>query len=470
MAAGPDDADLDAMVRMLNDNGFDPENKTTVGERRNYLAQQWNGDTAKTVSTIINTYYNVMNEQYLMDEFMNDIRRAPEWRAAGAQLPADFVPPPPPQAQPNSASSTPRDFVQGGEAQVEMQTYPTDEEAWASDNRAREDDNREFCCTWDPRGVCDDIRDLDTGIQIMCCGLWTLIIVILAIILIACSVETIDSTEMGIAYNAPQAILSPDVKEEGLHAKPPFGYYILWPRTHQTLQQTVSGMSKDGVVVSVEVAFQYKIIENELMRLTMDYKDVLNYQKILKLKSRSGIRNACMKYMAQEFQTKRAALQQAMTDDVNTRLTEGGMQATMYDLQLTKVDRPPTYELAVDAKENAKNQIDLVINKKQQQITSATTAKMRVIVEANKTIDAANTAALVLSKNAQIEAAIVYGKYESQGAMYKTVRYDRNLTSEGLLSYIGTRLIDELSHITVGIAAPARVSYGTALSNVTSRV
>ena len=52
-----------------------------------------------------------------------------------------------------------------------------------------------------------------------------------------------------------------------------------------------------------------QIIENELMRLTMDYKDVLNYQKILKLKSRSGIRNACMKYMAQEFQTKRAALQ-----------------------------------------------------------------------------------------------------------------------------------------------------------------
>ena len=67
-----------------------------------------------------------------------------------------------------------------------------------------------------------------------------------------------------------------------------------------------------------------------------------------------------------------------MTDDVNTRLVEGGMQATMYDLQLTKVDRPPTYELAVDAKENAKNQIDLVTNKKQQQITSATTAKMRV--------------------------------------------------------------------------------------------
>ena len=75
------------------------------------------------------------------------------------------------------------------------------------------------------------------------------------------------------------------------------------------MHQTLSGMTKDGVVVSVEVAFQYKVTENKLMPLTMDYKTFDFYQSILKLKSRSGIRNACMKYMAQEFQTQRAAVQ-----------------------------------------------------------------------------------------------------------------------------------------------------------------
>jgi len=316
--------------------------------------------------------------------------------------------------------------------------------------------------------ICED--DCTTELKLGCCGCWSVMIVILSIILIACSVETIDSTEMGIAYNAPQAVLDSEVKEEGLHGKPPFGYYILWPRTHQTMHQTLSGMSKDGVVVSVEVAFQYKVTENKLMPLTMDYKTFDFYEKILKLKSRSGIRNACMKYMAQEFQTKRAAVQVSMEEDVTTRLVEGGMHAIIFDLQLTSVDRPPSYELAVDAKENAKNQIDLVTNQRNQKITAAKTAKLRAQVESNKTIDAATTAASVTKKNAETDAAIVYGKYAAQGATYKTVRSERNLTSEGLLAYIGTRLVDDLNTITVGIAAPARVSYGTDLSNVTSRV
>ena len=53
--------------------------------------------------------------------------------------------------------------------------------------------------------ICED--DCTTELKLGCCGCWSVMIVILSIILIACSVETIDSTEMGIAYNAPQAIL-----------------------------------------------------------------------------------------------------------------------------------------------------------------------------------------------------------------------------------------------------------------------
>jgi len=302
-------------------------------------------------------------------------------------------------------------------------------------------------------------------IKCICCGVWTLIILILAIILIACSVETIDSTEMGIAYNTPQAILSSDVKEEGLHGKPPFGEYILWPRTHQTLQQTLSARTKDGIVVTCEVAFQYKVNEKDLRALTMDYRTFEYYSSIVRLQSRSGIRNACMKFTAQEFQTRRAAVQTKMTEDVAQRLSDGNMHAVMYNLQLTSIERPAAYEAAVDAKENAKSKIDLVANQKAQQITAATTAKMRAIVEANKTIDAADTAAAVAAKNAETEAAILQGRYATQGQLYGTVRAERNLTSTGLLSYIGTRLIDELDGIMVGFSAPARVSYGTALSN-----
>merc|ERR1711939_1295139 len=127
------------------------------------------------------------------------------------------------------------------------------------------------------------------------------------------------------------------------------------------------------------------------------------------------------------------------------------MRTFVLDLQLTNVYRPVLYERAVDLKENARNAIDFVTNQRSMNITQANTNLMRVRVQANKTLDTAVTQAAVIAKNAEAEGAIVYGKYASQAALYKKVRTDRGLSSEGLLAYIGTRLIDELDHITVGL-------------------
>merc|ERR1712010_288117 len=127
----------------------------------------------------------------------------------------------------------------------------------------------------------------------------------------------------------------------------------------------------------------------------------------------------------------RAAVQADMFERVKDRLDRGGMSAFVLDLQLTQVDRPAAYEAAVDAKENARNEIDLVTNLRAQLKTQAETNLMKIHVQANKTLDTARTQAAVTTKNAETEAAVVYGRYESQGALYKEVRATRNLTSEG---------------------------------------
>jgi len=318
--------------------------------------------------------------------------------------------------------------------------------------------------TWSCGAVCQDMAECPSSCKWSCCCFWGFSTVLMVIILIACSIETIDSTEMGIAYNAPQAKLSSEVQEEGLHGKAPFGYFVLWPRTQQTLKQNVTGLSSDGVVVSTDVAFQYTVESNYLLELTMDYKDFDNYGKIMQLMARSGIRNAIHKYTAQQFQTMRAAVQTTMFDDVTARFQLGNMHAIVMDLQLTFVSRPALYDAVVDEKENARNAIDLVSNLRQQQITQANTQLLRTRVQANKTIDIATTQAAVIAKNAQVEGDVVYGRYASQGVLYKQVRSERNLTSEGLLAYIGTRLVDELANLTIGVEEPARVAFGTNLN------
>jgi len=304
-------------------------------------------------------------------------------------------------------------------------------------------------------------------ISVCCC----LLLTILAIILIACSLERIESTEMGIAYNAPQAILDDEVKEEGLHGKPPFGYFIKWPRTHQTLDQEIRGLSADGVIVTLQVAFQYKVIEKMIPTVTANYRDFEFYAEVMQLKSRSGIRNAAMKFTAQQFQTQRANVQSLMFEDVKNRLVAGEMHALVLDLQITSILRPAKYETAVDLKEQARNNIDRIKNQKTEKLTQANTRYLQTQVNANKTLATASTTAAITMKNAEADGSVIYGQYAAQGALYKFVRNTHSMDTPRLLAYIGTRMIDDMGSMSVGLDAPARLSYMSALvTNSTIRL
>jgi len=330
--------------------------------------------------------------------------------------------------------------------------------------------SEEVSCTWSPAEVCTDCCDaMDSEVKTMCCGCWSCVLLLLTIIMIACSLETIDSTEIALHYNTPQCILGTEVATEGLKGKAPFGEYLIWPRTTKTQSETLNCLSQDGVVVTTQIAYQYTVDAKQLRYLILNYKTYENWQSYLSVNARTGIRNACTKHTALEYQTRRAAVQADMLTYLKARITQGKMHAIITDLQLTQVDRPAAYEAAVDAKENARNNIEKVKNNKAQQMTQAKTNLLKTQVTANKTLASARTAAAMTTKTAGAEASIVQGRYESQAATYKKVRTDRGLSSEGLLAYISTRLMDELDTMTIGMAEPALVAYGGNLSN-TARV
>merc|ERR1712224_1006589 len=103
----------------------------------------------------------------------------------------------------------------------------------------------------------------------------------------------------------------------------------------------------DGVVVTAQLAYQYIVQSTRIHELTLNYQDYEGWTRVLSLKAQSGIRNACSKFLVQEFQTRRSAVQTQMLDDVIARLASPspGMGANVLDLQLTQVDRPASYEL-----------------------------------------------------------------------------------------------------------------------------
>jgi len=423
----PSIADLDDMIQTLNENGFDSDNKTTVGERRNYLAQEWKEDRQTTVSTVLLTYFNSKDVDGTMDQFISSIRAAPALRPDYNEMEVEqprqsYIPPPP-------------------------DNIP----AWGQpDNDVRERSTS---------GFGDDIQEATRVVAPLCllgcCGVG----IILAIILIACSVEQIPENTIAVPHNIVECYLDESAKMPGLHTKPTFGEFIMWPTTHTTLTQEVPCLSQDGVVIEITTAFQYTPNTEKVYELTKSYKSYEFFSQVLKLMSRTGVRNACAKFTAMEFQTKRASVQEQMLTSVKDRFEHAKLHAVVLDLQLTSILRPPEYEASVESKEMARNEIERVENLNAQKVTQAQTELLKMGIEANKTLEDARTNASIITTDALAAADIVSGKYNASAALYKEVRASRGLTSEGLLSYISTRLFDEMQLITVGLDAPAKMAY-----------
>ena len=144
------------------------------------------------------------------------------------------------------------------------------------------------------------------------------------------------------------------------------------------------------------------------------------------------------------------------------------MATQVFELQLTMVERPAEYEEAVTAKENARNDIDLATTERQQALTQAQTALLEAMTEANRTINAAQTQAAVISSFAASNASAVTEQYDKWASLYDSVKTEHSMTTEALLAYIGNRLMAELPGVTVNLESPAYTQWKSSLSTLPS--
>lgn len=68
------------------------------------------------------------------------------------------------------------------------------------------------------------------------------------------------SVTVALMYNTISRTLYNDVKQEGLHSGPPGFKFIIFPSVFRTISfDDLSCLNKDGVVVELNIAFQYRV-------------------------------------------------------------------------------------------------------------------------------------------------------------------------------------------------------------------
>ena len=305
-------------------------------------------------------------------------------------------------------------------------------------------------------------KKISTSAACVCC----LLLFINLIIWLSMSLQQVDSEHYAIPYNKPTGRIRNEVFVEGLHMKPAYGEFILWPKTYETVEEVVECNSEDGVRIELTVRYQYLPREKSLYKLTKMYTEHKDdsdsefeyiYDKVLAWQARAAIRNGCAKYAAQEFQTQRGLVQTEIYTLLSERL-DRFMHTDVIDVQLVYIKRPPEYESEVDAKESARNDIDKANNERAQAITQAQTKLLAAETAANKTLDTARTAAQNTLVAATAEASVLTTRYATLAATYKNVKTIHGMSNEALLTYIATRLRGSVA-ATISLDGPAQTSY-----------
>ena len=123
--------------------------------------------------------------------------------------------------------------------------------------------------------------------------------------------------------------------------------------------------------------------------------------------------------------------------------------------------RPASYEKVIRTKEAAKENIKVAENERPRLLVEAKSDKEEAIKQAQITIQRAESEARVLLTKANAEASSIRAAYEAESAAFQELKRETlNNSVEGLLSYLGVRLIAESNNtVNLAIDAPAKTKY-----------
>ncbi|XP_038048841.1 uncharacterized protein LOC119722673 [Patiria miniata] len=279
------------------------------------------------------------------------------------------------------------------------------------------------------------------------------------IVLIVVSLKTLQSDEMAVMYNTISRELYQDVKQEGLHNGPPGFEFITFPSVYRTIQYPyLSCLNKDGVIITLDIAFQYQIQARDLRNIVLQFRDHDNFEKVLTSTGESAIHEACSKYNTTEFQAARQDFQASVREALSARYQY--LSTNIDDLQVNNIARPAAYEQAVRSKEAARENIQVAESERPRLVTQAETVLKEAETSAIITTNRAESDARIALNRAEAEAKAIYNQYETEAQTYLQIMQEQNLSTAGFLAYMGVRTIGLAKNpVYAGVDAPAKTSY-----------
>jgi len=249
------------------------------------------------------------------------------------------------------------------------------------------------------------------------------------------SFKQVNYNQYGLKQNIFTKEIDTNIYTEGLHLVGFWNEFIIFPSTYITIEFTPSWraddipigvQTKNGLLVKLDLSFQYRIRQSDLLNIYSDYGNNLNSYIIAV--SRSALREVVGSYNAESLYANRTEVNNAMSNALYNSINN---IVEVGNFQLRAIDFPETFEIAVEQYEVWRIEVQIAQLEQETEIVRQKTLTLVEQYSANRTV------------------------IEYQGLIdaLENMRVSLNMTTDDILTYLWIQTIREhdQSYLFIGL-------------------
>lgn len=262
---------------------------------------------------------------------------------------------------------------------------------------------------------------------------------LITIVLLALSLPKVNEGEQAIRYDDVSNKLHSDILSPGIQVVQPDSILIRYPARFENTDLEMTCRTQDGIEIELSLTFQYTYIASKLVQsyLVLGEKDANDNYMILHVKS--VIYETCSRYKAVNFTESRGLIEFDMSNSVKDIMNYTNTQLGQF--QLRNFVYPIAFQNAVNAKQQTRQQIEIVQRQRAATITTAQTGLIQAIQRVEIQINNANAEAERLIREATLAAQTTIATWDQTILSIDAEMTNLGLTFEEYVNYLNNLLI-----------------------------
>lgn len=268
-------------------------------------------------------------------------------------------------------------------------------------------------------------------------------VIVLVAALVFASFGNVSPMEMALKYNRVMRTIDPVVvATPGLKVTGPFVTLLKYPKTIQTLEYTqyshnvLDGRTKDGLPLTLGVAFQYRLLPDGLFHLYHAFENQVNdYEQIYRLAGTHIITELATKFTAYQFFNEKQKIAEDMRIELDAYFVKH-LYATVESLQINEDDLPEAFTETILTAATCKQNITRMLKTLDAKTIEFQTTMLVAQAQANVTMQKAIGDQHRILQNARADASIIDAYVEAELQAYGKIHTDLGLEGDSLINYI----------------------------------